>query len=390
MKALGKGFRVPIVSNWGKSSVARKEGGEPGKAFFSESQAPLEEDIAGKGVFDIATFPVVGPREISPENAPESGDGNGQITPMDHPTGKGFASEGGQGARPKWGLHSAVVQIEIGIPGEESFHLPKVATIPEKCPGSTVSGNDGDATLKGEFDPCRIGQFGVVNGQTQFASGVGQQGNSVFRHAFPKGDESWIGTIDVLAIGQALHHGGTEVGTSIQLGDGIGPRGMDGDASQEPWMIPGQIENVIVRDIHRTEGVDRLTGLVVGVLVSQDHRAGQTGAIHILQKLVPIEFVQWPFQGFRWEAKFPDQQPGEESMPGKSDGQSCAGTRRSVSDNVDMAIDHVGLDSSAKGIDAESQITGMEEAATSLMLNASGVGIELLEGLPTSTFRELR
>jgi hypothetical protein len=77
-------------------------------------------------------------------------------------------------------------------------------------------------------------------------------------------------------------------------------------------------------------------------------------------------------------------------MPGKSDGQSCAGTRRSVSDNVDMAIDHVGLDSSAKGIDAESQITGMEEAATSLMLNASGVGIELLEGLPTSTFRELR
>ena len=129
-------------------------------------------------------------------------------------------------------------------------------------------------------------------------------------------------------------------------------------------MIPGQIENVIIRDIHGTEGVDRLTGLVVGVLVSQDHRAGQTGAIHILQKLIPIEFVQWPFQGLRWEAKFPDQQPGEESMPGKSDGQSRAGTRRSVSDDVDMAIDHVRLDSSAKGIDAESQIPAMEEAAT--------------------------
>ncbi len=135
-----------------------------------------------------------------------------------------------------------------------------------------MSGDDVDAALERQGQDARVRILRADNRQRVLASGVGQQRQFGFRHAFPETREAAVVAIDVLAVGQAFHHRRARCQASFKLFNSVWSCGMDRDGRQKLRMLLCQIQYVIIRHIKRARVFERAPLFVMHQILGQNDR----------------------------------------------------------------------------------------------------------------------
>src|SRR5436189_1999224 len=99
------------------------------------------------------------------------------------------------------------------------------------------------STFQRQYERTGVGVFAPDDGQGMFASGVGEQGQSSFGHAFPETREPPIAAVDILAVGQAFHHCSSAVKAPLQFFHRICARWMNRNRGSKLRMLLRQAKD---------------------------------------------------------------------------------------------------------------------------------------------------
>ena len=81
-----------------------------------------------------------------------------------------------------------------------------------------------------------------------------------------------------MAVGKDFHDSGARFEATVEFFDGIGPGGMNGDGGDEFGMFPGEVEDVIVRDVVGADVFHFLPLVVVNLVLSEDDNSSERRA----------------------------------------------------------------------------------------------------------------
>ena len=205
-------------------------------------------------------------------------DGDGVIAAMYHAIDERFAKAFGDVAATDGGIECAGITVEILEALGHANKDVKVVGIKETTLGGAMGGDGGDAAFKGQGKDARIGIFGANDGEGMFTACVGEEGQFGFGHALPEFGEATIVAIDVVAVGKDFHYGPATSEAAVEFFEGVRARRVDRDGRDEFGMFPGEVQDVIVRDVVGADVFHFLPLVVVNLVLSEDDNSSERRA----------------------------------------------------------------------------------------------------------------
>lgn len=210
-------------------------------------------------------------------------DWDGVIAAMDHAIDERFAKAFGDVAATDGGIECAGITVEILEALGHANKDVEVVGIKETALGGAMGGDGCDAAFEGQGEDAWIGVFGANDGQGVFTAGVGEEGQFGFGHAFPELGEAAIVAVDVVAVGKDFHYGRAAGEATVEFFEGVGPGGMDGDGGDKFGMFPGEVQDVIVRDVMGADVFHFLRLVVVNFVLGENDNCAEGGTANQIE-----------------------------------------------------------------------------------------------------------
>ena len=181
---------------------------------------------------------------------------------------------------------------KIFVFAEHLREFRKIIGIQQTTACGAMRGNGGDAAFQGQPQDFRILIIPIDNLQRIFSARMGQKRQSRLGHFGPEGFEGGIAAIDVLAVGEGLHHNRAVFEAAIEFVEGIRAGGMDGDGGEKFGMFAGELEDEVVGHVGVAAIGDDLALCVINGFLSEEANDVDVRCANVFKEFFSIEIIE--------------------------------------------------------------------------------------------------